>query len=504
MTSSDQQIHPEAAANITLATKARQVESWQGALAPDDPLGNAARLADYLAAHDRAGIAAAFRSQLLDILSVAIRRTLDALDTEFRDMPLPMDARQLEHVDRALRLLVAVADFNRRLIREGVDRSPPLFGENPLPGHLSRFLHAALEIMGLCHLSHRQLPERFWLDTHQAGLTLIESGLAGKPDPAHPAATLRDIYLTLLLEATADPYHLSESERIWTVEIIARYGALVRLEPAGDVPGGVFGIRADQDKPPYPLAWQSDTVPDCDLVLNTAPLVRKLALIVSQLERGRPLPQGVPVIRHPGDKDLLQRLKLTWGGSMQRFSARHRPAQTSLRIAIVGFQPIHRHLADAAGLAGESDVSQCQLVNESPGGTALQVMRPAFRLKIGSLVLVGKERGDGRRDLGLVHWFKMAGDGTLTFGIKYLHGHIRPSFWALPGGELASPCLLIEAGKGRTRTVQSVIMPAQGVDPQAGLQVVQEGERLDIKLDGKIKALPEVDVFSCEPEAGDD
>ncbi|MFA5081679.1 MAG: hypothetical protein WC474_03920, partial [Hydrogenophilaceae bacterium] len=320
MTSSNQALRPEAAANITLATKARQVEAWLGALALDEPLGNAGRLADYLETHDRAGIAAAFRKQLLDILADAIRQTLNALDTEFRDMPLPMDEHQLGHVDQALRLLAAVADFNRRLIRDSADRSPPLFGENPLPGHLSRFLHAEREIMGLCHLSHRQLPERFWLGTHEAGLTLIESGLAGKPDPAHPAATLRDIYLTLLLEATADPYHLSEPERIWTVDIIARYGALVVLEPVQRAHrGGVFGIRADQDKPPYPLAWQSGVVPDCDLVLNTAPLVRKLALIVSHLERGRALPQGVPAIRHPGYKDLLQRLKLTWGGATHRF-----------------------------------------------------------------------------------------------------------------------------------------------------------------------------------------
>ncbi|MFA5083293.1 MAG: hypothetical protein WC474_12150, partial [Hydrogenophilaceae bacterium] len=182
---------------------------------------------------------------------------------------------------------------------------------------------------------------------------------------------------------------------------------------------------------------------------------------------------------------------------------RYQPAQPSLRVAIVGFHPIYRRLSDSAGLTGDSDLGRCWLVNESPGGMALEVAKPTFRLKIGSLVSVSREPGDSRHDLGLVHWFKMAGDGALTFGLKYLRGHIRPSFWALPGGELASPCLLIQTGKRNSRVVQSIIMPAQGVDPRADLQVVQEGERLNIKLDGKIKALPEVDVFSCEP-SGDE
>jgi hypothetical protein len=499
MQPSNNQTKSKAVANIPLATKARQVEAWLGALPQARPLENARQLADYLAVHDRDELATTFRKHLLDTVLAFSRPVLNAIEAEFRDMPLPMDAVQLDHVDHAVRLLNAAAAFSLRLIVDSAGRSPPLFGENPLPGHISRFLHLQREIMDLCHLSHRQLPDGFWRDGHRIGQMLAEGNLAASPDPLRPSGRLGEIYLAIVLEALADPYHFSEQERLWTRDFIDRHGHLAVFGSArSEAISGVFGIRVGEDKPPYPLVWHNETVPNCDLLLNTAPLVRKLALAISQLERDRMPPQALPAVRHPAYRELLSRLKSTWSGSAQRTTARHRPARVSQRKAIVGFYPVYRYLTDPTGESDRQAVAQCQLVNESLGGMALQVAQPGFRLKIGTLVCVGRGQGDAWKDIGLVRWFKTGANGALTFGVKYLHGRIHPVMWNLKGDGQTYPGLLAEPDKENARLVRSLVAPSLRIDPQATLDIKQDGRRYAIRLAGKSESLPDIDLFRLQ------
>lgn len=496
------QAPPEAGGNITLATKAKQVEAWLAALPHGDIPASAYLLAEYLRAHDSPEVPSGLRGQMLNLVAAALRRIVNGLTAEFRDLPLPMDSSQLVRAELALKLLGAAADFTRSQIADSTGRSPPLFGENPLPGHLGRFLHLQREIMALCHLCHRQLPAGFWLDTHQTGLMMFRTGLVGQRDPADTGTTLGEPYLAMLLEATADPYHLPEQERIWALDIIARLGGLAVLTTAqGASQGGVFGIRAGQDKPPYPLSWQQDTTPDCDLVLNTAPLVRKLALIIGQMEQDRLAVPGLPAVRHPGYKDLLLRLKLTWGGSSQRTMARHRPAKPSPRQAVIGFHPVYRHLAQPGGQPGNGPAVSCQLVNECLGGLALLVAKPNFRLKIGTLVWVGRGQGEVG-DLGLVRWFKSGGNGALTFGVKFLHGRPRPVLWSRPEDGQLYPGLLTEPEKGQPTALRSLVVPPSRLDPQGKLELREDGQHAVLQLDGRLEAQPEAEVFRCAAAKG--
>jgi hypothetical protein len=489
---------PDPGTNIPLAAKARQVEQWLGALSLADPVEAAGLLSAYLVAHNRPDLGHGFRRQLPDLTAVACRRILNALEAEFRGMPLPMDDRQRDHVDHALELLGAVADFGKRLVQEGADRSPRLFGDNPLPGQLSRLLHTLREIMDLCYLSHRQLPEGFWLDAHQTGLLLFENGLAGTPDPARPATTLGDVYLAVLLEAIADPYHFSEQERLWTLDVIARHGSMATLaltRQAGH--GGVYGIRAGADRPPYPLSWQRDVVPDCDLVLDTARLVRKLALATSRVGADGAPARAVPNQANPAYRDMLHRLKLIWGGSSQRTAVRHRPARPAERKVVVGFQQVYQHLSENAGPVAEAGQVACEVVNESLGGVALLVPSPSFRIKVGSLVCVCRGPGEGMHDIGLVRWFKTGADGVLTFGVKYLHGGLRPVLWSPAGDGRLQPGLLTDPESVPRRALPTLVTPALRMDPLACLEVHVGQAARPLRLTGRVEALPEVEVFRC-------
>lgn len=482
------------------ATRVKQVEAWLSALPYEDTPACARAMAEYLVLHDRAELPFAFRKQLFEHVTANARRVLNLMLAELRERSLPLDASHNGLVEQALALLLASVDFVERLMIDAGGKARPWFGESPLPSLTSRFFHLQSQIMALCHQTHRPLPSGFWLATHKAGLGVFESGLVGLRDPDNPAATLGERYLALLLEAAADPYHFSAQERIWLQDLIARFGGLVVITPARLANhGGVYGIRAAEDKPPMPLAWRPERLHDCDLVLNTAPLVRKLAMIVNQLDHEGEVRHALPAVRHPAYRELLRRLKLQWGGASQRITLRHRPAKPSQRNAMVGFYPIYRLLSGGGEPGDAQAMAACQLVNESAGGVALQVSQPAFRIKIGTLVGIGRGAGGAWHDVGMVRWFKIGTNGVLTFGVKYLHGRLLPGHWSPVGREPAKPGLLSVPDPARGPLQPCLlVVPSESLEDDDRLEIVQGARRQAIRIAGKAERLPEVDVYRFE------
>lgn len=492
MKPSPQQAGPGAGANITLARKAKQVEAWLAALAPDDALATAVALRAYLAAHDRPAVSAGLRRQLYDVLSGAIRATLDALAAELCAMRLPLAGRQLEQVEGAVGLLDAVAEFHRRLLADASESARPFLGAGRSAAHLSAILHARLETMAACHLSHLQLPEGFWLAVNQVGQQLFQSGLAAAADPARPSARLGEAFLALHLEANADPYHLSDLERAWTLEIIARHGALATVAPAAHA--GVFGIRVGHDAPAYPLARQPDAAPACDLIVDTAPLVRRLALMVNRIARGGPPESDLPAAGGSGYLDLLRRLQLAWSGVSQRMYARRHPATPGRHRLVVGFAAILRQLANPDA---PSTAAQCSVLDASPGGMALWVARPTFALQVGSPVWVCGDAAAEDCELGLVRWFKTAPDGSLSFGLRCRHGAATPGLWYRTEDLRPRPCLLLAPDSARADGVPLLVVAAGELAPEAPVMVRLGGAERRLEVSRRVEASQEIEIFRC-------
>mgnify|MGYP007023827022 FL=1 len=254
-----------------------------------------------------------------------------------------------------------------------------------------------------------------------------------------------------------------------------------------------------EDKPPTPLAWRPESLHECDLVLNTAPLVRKLAMIVNQLDHEGEVRHALPVVRHPAYRELLRRLKSQWGGASQRITVRHRPAKPSQRNAMIGFYPVYRQLSGRAEPGDTQAMATCQLVNESAGGIALQVSKPTFRIKIGTLVGIGRGAGGAWYDLGMVRWFKIGPTGMLTFGVKYLHGRLLPGHLARVGQEQVSPGLVSVPDPVRgSQQPRHLVMPCAQLEADERLEVLQGARREGIRLAGLVERLPEVDVYRFE------
>ncbi len=490
---------PGAATNITLAAKAKQVEAWLDTLPRDDPGLGAERLADYLSAHQRPELPAALRRQLLGLAITPARRLLATLDDELHGAPLPLAPAMRRQAERAQRLLQVLGDGYKQLILEAIERRAPLFGDNPLPEYLRLLLQSARQRLNICYLTHAQAPAGLWQEAHQTYYFALVNGYADPPEQPSPASPT-DLYKAMLLEAVADPYHMSIQERRWTGDIIARLGGLAQLSPAREAAhGGVYGIHSDEDRPPQPLSWQENALPDCDLVLNNTSLARHLALLANQLE-------NAPAAAHPpAYVTLLNRLKLQWGGSMQRHSLRRQPRQPIQCELVFGFHTIFSHLAaeghqPAPRQPAAGGPVVCQLVNESLEGMAMENAKPRFHLMIGALICVNRPN-EARHDLGLVRWFKITADGLLTFGIKLLPG--QPTAVRLRDTATGPtyPGLLLPINHSPTQMALTLVLPDLGKTLATPLRIVSPAPERRLQVSEKLESVLGVDLFRCHDSA---
>lgn len=128
------------------------------------------------------------------------------------------------------------------------------------------------------------------------------------------------------------------------------------------------------------------------------------------------------------------------------------------RTVHVGFHAIYRLLANPSGLPDEKAVIQCQLLNESLGGLALNVVAQRTRLQIGNLVYVMRAQEGEAGDLCLVRWFRFGHDGTLTFGIKFLRGELQAVLAELADGTVY-PALLAASEDAQGSTQRMLAAP---------------------------------------------
>jgi len=487
--------------DVNLATKPRQVETWLELLPVSDAVAKADLLAAYLSSHDQPDVPSGFRRQLLSLTGPAVEGVLNDLEAEFNEMPLPLSAGQHARVDGALRLLSAVSDMNKRLILDYAEYTPRLFGENPLPGHVSAFLRTARQTLDTCYVSHRQVPDGLWLDIHQTGSLISEAGLIETADPGRSGRLLIESYAALLLEAVADPYHFSRQEHLWIRDMVDRHGRLAKVERVhSGTRNGVYGIHVDQDKPPYPLSWQKELAPECDLVLITTQLVRKLALLLNQMIRQDSDEQAVPLGQHQGYKGVLERLKLLWSGSLLRTTARRSHMRQDRGKVLLGFHAVYTYLAGSQGPGPQAAAISCLLMNESLGGMAVSVEKTTFQLGVGMLILLGNELEEGYSSLGLVRWFKTAADGTLMLGIRFIPGRPRVATIIADDSRHVYPGLLMQVEHGRQPPVPAqsrLLLPAVRMDAGTGVEVRQDMERFKLRLVERLEGSDDATLFRC-------
>lgn len=482
--------------NINLAAKPRQVEAWLSDLSGLEPSDKTSLLAAYLEAHDKADVAPVLRKQIAEILGSEIEAVVHGLRQLLRDIVFPIPPDLQETVAKTIHLSQIQVGFYKRLILDHDEQSRHFFGSDPFPDLVDGLLQAGARVLDICYITHSPVPDGLWHDLHQTAGLVYRGAFASGEGLAQDFIKSSERYVALLLEATSDPYHASDQERMWVRDVIARLGYLAQIED-GRLDGhkGVFGIILKEDVPPQPLSWKTARTKRSDLVLNTSHLVRKLASAISHLEMGKSGDTGLPNLRHPDYLASLSRLKLLWGGAMRRMTPRRTPASHASCTAMLGFQGVHDFLNSPSRESTVLCSAECEVVNESLNGASLKFRNLGTPLQIGTLVHVAQ--GETFRGLGLVRWFRQAADGALTLGLRLLQGHPTPVILLKGDGQESCPAILMLPAPGHPGVQSSLILPAMRLDPDASYEVQSGRQRFPVKLVSKSNRSSDVDIFRC-------
>ncbi len=424
----------EPGSNFNLATRPKQVQAWLGRLPIAHAPEAASELTDYIATCVRVRTPSDRMEDILGLVMPTAWVLVDELREQCTSEGLPLPPSHQQTAELCTRLLSELGHACKMIVLERAGRKFTLFGAKPHDQYLYLLVQILRQSLELNLEMHQSPPPGTWRDLHQAYHFALSSGVARDPPQGNATEpSLEDQYKSTLLFALADPFRIPREEMAQVKSWINANCSLLDLIPCSDDNrhGSVYAIALDSDNPVIVLARESDMeIEGWDMLVNSTRLVKQLALLASQRAREHgQSPRGRKGGVHDlGELELLHRLRMHWGGSVQRMGFRH-PRYDKTRFEICfGFQAVHSLLrigeeeerSAPSPFSYTPKVASCMLVNDSVGGLALARERPyGFQLRIGDLVAV---RQEGLQDwgLGIVRWFRTARAGRAVFGLQLI------------------------------------------------------------------------------------
>lgn len=506
----------EPARALTLETKPKQVEAWLANLPLSNPTNAAEELADYLTTLNGAELSHDARVKLVDRVAAVLEDIVASLYELYGAVPLPLPPKQQRNAELAQRLLLEMAMAYKILLLEWLKRRFHLFGGNPVPLYLQRILLALQAVAEVSFETHQATPDGIWFDLHQTYNYALRNGLKDAiPEGGGKMLSLEQVYKATLLMALADPYHFPQAELPWARDIIARFSNLASLFPAEETTrgqAGLFMVDISVDAPPKPLAREAHPMnPRWDLILNTSPLARHLALVANNLRNSEDRAKlGLPEAAvDPAYASMLKRLRLNWGASVQRQSQRRRHKLGRDMEVCIGFKAMHRLLSPNRkeesihyGIVSNEPppvVVSCKTVNDSMGGLALSKSQAnALQIRVGDIA--GVRPANGAWGLGVVRWFRVPSKGEVSFGIQLL----APQALAVQVRRRDTgrqwPGLLLNAGPASKQPPMLAAMPGC-FGPNLEVDVHGANTKKTMHLDKRLESSPSMDLLRFRLDA---
>lgn len=506
----------ESARNINVETKPRQVEAWLGRLPLSNPLEAAEELSDYLATLNAIEVSHDTRAKIVERLAPVAEEIVASLYEQYGNVPLPLQPKSHRNAMLAQKLLRGMADAYKVLLVDWLRRRFHLFGGNPAPVYLQRILLALQAVLEISFEIHDPVPEGIWVDLHQTYNYALRSGLKDViPEGAAKMLAPEQIYKSALLMALADPYRLPQAEIPWARDIIARFSNLVGLNPAEEsvqARSGLFLVDVNTDAPPKPVTREAHpTHPRWDLLLNTAELVKHLALIATQIKGREDLDKlGLPeAARDPAYPAMLHRLKQNLGASLQRQSQRRRHQDGREVEVCFGLKSVHHLIAPPSrgdtihyGLASNEPppvVLRCKTLNDSMGGLSLGKRgTQGMQIRVGDAV--GTRQGGPTWSVGLVRWFRTPAEGEISFGVQLLSPQVQAIQLRRPDNGRQWPCLLLHPSPAGPQGMLLMAQPGCFL-PEGPVEMRAPKGTLEVYIGKRIEATPSIEIFRFQPEA---
>lgn len=411
------------------------------------------------------------RSETLALAAPRFWEILASVRARYLDGNWPLDETRQSLADLRGALLDEWAESHRLLMQKPRLARFRLFREDPLPAHVLQRLFCLRHLLLHHYEIHAAVPPGLWLDLHQTYAYARRIRHVDDRSDGAQSETSTDVYRSVLLLASADPYRLSHQELQWTLDLISEQGMLAQLTPAASpcLRPGVFAVDTQADAPPYPLARDQDPLLQAwSHTLNTTELVKFLTWLLNQLDT-HALPDAEPDAawcdpRYPA---FLQRLIRQWGASRQRLTKRRPVQDLVLHEVVIGFAALCEDLArqapatrqDAIFRPTASHITTCQVENLSAGGLTLYKtgdLPPA--LKVGELLGV-RPPGGPHWQAGIVRWVRAPQRGEVVVGVQLLAPFVHATRLFVRSATPGAPALFLSTQRDRTDAGLLITLP---------------------------------------------
>jgi hypothetical protein len=331
----------------------RKVEHWLDTL-PKANLGETARLVyKALIETNQLDLSSQDRLRFLESMRETVQYITDSMRKHFFGITYPLPEKNLK-IAAATREIFAAMATGYKIAIEDTCNNSVLFQDKK---QLTLLVHRAISYTGRVLLNAYQIyapyPPGHWQNLHKLyqfaeSRKILKLSIHDFLNFYVEKSTITDEYKRSLLLWLAAPYHLRQGEVTKVFNTLERWvrhvDILITDQPQHPEQDGQFGIRFNEDEPPYAFLHSTRWCRENNCrVLNTDRLTARLEQdIQDSKEVVNTTLTGIDMGRPDLSHDLLCRLMVSWGINAKRTFPRTSKRE-EVQVA-VGLSVIHQSL----------------------------------------------------------------------------------------------------------------------------------------------------------------
>lgn len=452
------------------------------------------------------------RFELMELYGPAVASVCAGLQSYLAGQAPPLGPKKRQLAEFLRRLHVEMAYGYKRCLQD-LQKARFRVGRRPrLRRATERALFHLGEVLLRSYAVYIPYPGGIWREIHELYCLAEAGGFADEAlapaadgEQAPGPASIRALYVRVLLLGLANPYQLPQGMAQQVQAFLARWGDTATLGEDLSVsnPAAHFLVDLDADAPPQPFPRQRDDGRERARLrtLNALALVRTVRGFIDRIEKSGTLDRnelGVDCLE-VSCLDFLRRLARLWGLSARRRHARREQRRSvlvcsgieALHFLVNGQQPFVLPAASSAVSAGadfidldrilERDaqdereaparrehhrVDRWQVRDVGPDGMALARYGDAqISVRVGDLLGLQEPNDLGRWRIAVVRWMKSPETGSVELGVELLGTSASPvAVRRLDGGRPETPYrLALELPADPSRRRPATLIVARGL-----------------------------------------
>ncbi len=288
---------------------------------------------------------------------------------------------------------------------------------------ISHCLRMNLKILFIHFLLYAKTPAGLWLDCHNLYHLAEQEKVQNKTvlpplDKEINHSTVADWYKHILLFSIANPYRLCTQELLLLYHALTFWTKHIKIDFADNMQDELFVFDLERDHAPVYASLGLFSFSRNTRVLVLKKLTPYLNSLLIEKNTGSSTEKNLP-------PSLIKQLVATWSYFSNRGQDRieiNQPAKI-----FTGFQSIIQALSTEKTNT-TSFVSDCTIINESPGGFCLELNIETLKIKppqTGDLLGISTQINENQYQLtiGIIRWVKQLDDHKIQCGLQVIGHH---------------------------------------------------------------------------------